>query len=50
MTVSWTKPSAASDDGDLDLLPERYLHPATSGLFAEVKAGDNKLPPIQLTR
>ena len=31
-------------------LPDRYAHPETSYLSAEVKVGDNKLQPFQLTK
>jgi hypothetical protein len=50
VTVSWTGPSRVGDDEGTNLLPERYLHPATSQLVAEVKEGDNELPPFQLKR
>ena len=51
VTVLWTAPSSAADDSEgKSYLPSRYGLPALSGLMAEVKEGDNKLPPIQLTR
>ena len=50
VTVSWTGPSAAGDSDGPNLLPARYLDPATSQLAVEVKEGDNKLQPFQLTK
>jgi hypothetical protein len=32
-----------------DLLPQRYKNPAESGLSYRVIAGDNVVPPLQLT-
>ena len=49
VTVSWTRPVGPGDGEDQSLLPLRYLNPATSGLLVDVKAGDNKLPPMQLS-
>jgi hypothetical protein len=51
VTVSWTSPSpGGGDSGGKSLLPPRYLYPAYSKLVAEVKEGDNELPPFQLKR
>jgi hypothetical protein len=52
VTVLWTAPAPANA-GDADgpsYLPARYGVPTYSGLVAEVKEGDNHLPPMQLTR
>jgi hypothetical protein len=50
VTISWEGPSAGADGDGPELLPPRYQDPTTSQLSAEVKEGDNKLPPFQLTR
>ncbi len=52
ITVLWTAPAPA-EAGDADgpsYLAARYSVPAYSGLIADVREGDNQLPPMQLTR
>jgi hypothetical protein len=50
VTVVWRKGTGGADDNEQNLLPPRYLSPATSKLSAEVKEGTNELPPFRLTR
>ena len=50
VTISWEGPSPGADGDGPELLPARYQDPTASQLSAEVKEGDNKLPPFQLTR
>ncbi len=52
VTIVWTAPAPAGvgDNSGPSYLAPRYGYPATSGLLAEVKEGDNHLPPMQLTR
>jgi hypothetical protein len=50
VTISWTNSPTGADDDEKELLPPRYLDPATSQLTAEVKQGDNQLSPFLLTR
>jgi hypothetical protein len=49
VTIIWTKPGAGGDDA-VNLLPVRYMHPATSGLTAQVQTGSTQLPPFKLAR
>jgi hypothetical protein len=50
VTVIWKSPSAHGDDDEKNLLPVRYMSPATSKLTAQVQQGTNDLPPYQLTK
>jgi hypothetical protein len=49
VTIVWQNKPEAGDSEEENLLPPRYLSPATSGLQIEVREGDNELPPFQLT-
>jgi hypothetical protein len=50
VTVVWRRSTGGADDNEQNLLPPRYLSPATSKLSAEVKEGSNELPPFRLTK
>jgi hypothetical protein len=50
VTVVWKSRNGGADDEEKDLLPTRYMNPATSQLTAEVKEGSNELPPFKLSR
>lgn len=51
VTVSWQDPeNRGRDENYPELLPKRYLLPATSGLKAHVISGENVLPTFELKR
>jgi hypothetical protein len=50
VTVIWRRNIGGADDNEQNLLPPRYMSPATSKLSAEVKEGSNELPPFRLTK
>jgi hypothetical protein len=50
VTVVWRRNLGGPDDNEQNLLPPRYMSPATSKLSAEVKEGSNELPPFRLTK
>jgi hypothetical protein len=49
VTVSWFPPNAGRYTNVIpDKLQGRYSNPKTSGLRADVKEGDNEIPPFRL--
>lgn len=51
VTVSWQDPeNRGRDENYPELLPKRYLLPATSGLKAHVSGSENVLPTFELKR
>jgi hypothetical protein len=50
VTVFWGMLAKEGEGLDKIYVPGRYLHPATSGLSAEVPSKATELPPFQLTR
>jgi hypothetical protein len=50
VTVVWRTEPKGGDDNQQDLLPPRYVHPATSRLAAEVREGPTDLPAFNLSR
>jgi hypothetical protein len=50
VTVVWKSQSRYGDSTETNLLPARYMSPATSNLTVQVREGTNELEPFNLNR